>query len=929
MNQLLKKLRLILQLICVPRHQILLRLSQQRTNMMINRSGLGFGGVVNSSLRSLLLCSMLIAGASQPAYSQQNPDNSEIVVLFHNANLSSFKQEIGLGLREYIDSIQADFPYLNVSYEFLGLDNFPSQTRPSVLIEHLKHNQQVKPAAVIMPVMGPTVEFLTAYGDEIYGELPRVYVLPDPAQAELFASQNLGNVRVIPTTSAISAENTLLLIPRLFPEIEHIYVVSGAGSLDARLAADSQTALDGIEIEPDVTFISGLPLIELNSALENLPENSAIIMLMYSTDTNGSILRENQVLQSIQENINLPIFSPVSSLQLQGVIGGSVANNRLVGNLAGNLAVSLLSDVDSPDPLTSATTNYMFDQSQLRRWRINERLLPSGSIVESAELSFVDLYGQVLLIFLAVVGALLVLVAFLKRQSSALGAQKNLFESVIDSIPDAIFITDAEARIHATNKGAEQLFAVEPGELQGRHVRGLLDFSVVIEDKNRGNVESLQSSVEPQVLKYKKKNGEIFSGETIATQITSSGGEMLGHFALIRDISKRLSLEEEQRQGQKMEALGNLVGGISHDFNNILGVISGYAELSLVSEEPKLIETNQNQILKATDRAKSLIGQITTFSRDSNIGQKPTDLGATLDDTMKLIKVSVPSTIELIVRKGKGVQAVMGSAIQLQQIILNLTTNANHAMKSSGGSITISLERNEVATETNLSHGVLQPGCYSVLTIADNGPGMSQELASRVFDPYFTTKARGEGSGMGMAIVYKLLKAHDAILDMKTAPGEGLSLAMYFREAPELSSVMDADNEDIVVRGNGEHILLVDDEEDLLDATQQLLSRSGYQVSAFTDPDEALKTFSREPDEFDLLVSDQSMPKLTGVQLLRAARELNPNLQAIICTGYSELLNLKDVAHLDLSAILSKPYTLGEILRAIAEALTTETREKH
>lgn len=871
------------------------------------------------------LCLVLLVGVSHTAYSQVNSEDSEIVVLFHSSNLSLFKQEFGVGLSEYIDNIQADFPYLNVSYEFLGLDNFSSQSRPDVLIEHLKHNQQVSPAAVIVSVMGPTAEFLFAYGDEIYGDLPIVYALPDLVQENLLVAQNSQNTKIIPTTSRISSENTLLVIPRLLPETEHIYAVSGVAAIDLQLLTGMEAALDTIEIAPDITLLKGLPVDELTSVLENLPENSVIVMLLYGMDNNGATHREINVLNAIQEVANVPIFSPLSALQLKGPVGGSIANNRLVGNLSGELAVSLLAGQDSSLSVRSSATDYKFDQSELRRWGIDEELLPAGSIVESANLTFIDLYGGVLFIFLVVVGALLLLVAFLKRQSNALGEQKTLFESVIDSIPDGIFITDSAARVLVTNKGAEQLFAVNRGELQGRPVRELLSFSVVGEDKSRGNVEALQSSIEPQILRYTKKNGEMFTGETIATQITNSKGEMLGHFALIRDISKRLSLEEEQRQGQKMEALGNLVGGISHDFNNILGVISGYAELSLVNNEPNAVEKNQNQILKATERAKSLIGQIMTFSRDTNIGQKPMDLADVIDDTMKLIEVSIPSNIELLLQKDEGIHTVMGSAIQLQQIILNLTTNANHAMKSSGGSITIALAREEVAAETSLSHGVLQPGYYSVLSVADTGPGMSQELASRVFDPYFTTKALGEGTGMGMAIVYKLLKAHDAILDMETAPGEGLRIAMYFKEAPELSLVLNSGDEDVVIKGKGERVLLVDDEADLLDATQQLLTRTGYQVTAFTDPGEALEVFKRAPQEFDVLVSDQSMPRLTGVQLLRAARELNPQLLAIICTGYSELLNLQDVANLDLSAIVKKPYTLGEISSAISDALSADS----
>ena len=291
-----------------------------------------------------------------------------------------------------------------------------------------------------------------------------------------------------------------------------------------------------------------------------------------------------------------------------------------------------------------------------------------------------------------------------------------------------------------------------------------------------------------------------------------------------------------------------------------------------MSKDFKSVAVNQNQILIATDRAKSLVGQIMTFSRDTNIGQKPTDLTVLLEETMKLVRVSIPSNIETVLKKGEGVQVVMGSAIQIQQIIMNLTTNAYQAMNSKGGSITIALELKRVSREKNLSHGVLNPGYYSALSVSDTGPGMSSEIASRVFEPYFTTKALGEGSGMGMAIVYKLAKAHGAMLDLKTIPGEGTSITLYFNELLGSNAEADVPDTEEAVPGSGERILLVDDEKGLLDAVQQLLIRIGYKVTAFSDPTAALEAFERSPEEFDVLVSDHSMPKITGIELLRKMR---------------------------------------------------------
>lgn len=880
-------------------------------------------GAFQSIWQSLCLALALASGISHTASAQETPEAEKVVVLFHTADFSAFKQDFGAGLTDYLTNTQGDAPPIRITYEFLGLNYLPLGALPDTTIDLLKQHQQVDPAAAVISVLSPTSEFLLDYSDELYTDIPIVHMAPNLNLSNRLQAQGRQNTVIIPSNSQPTVDNTLALIPELLPDTQHLYVISGVSEVSLEFVESFETSLARFTTSMDITYLSGLPVAELGNELSNLPENSAIILLSHTLDRNGVALSTINVLHDIVNLANAPIFSPIPGLNTEGVVGGSFPDPALNGRTAGELVLALLSGRETSDVLSSQGVRYKFDQVQLRRWGIDEGLLPPGSIIENQQATFLELYGQQLAILLLVAGVLLFFVAFFRRQSKLAGIQKNLFESVINSIPDAIFITNADARIIATNRGVEQLFALDHNELLGRDSRELIDFSVIRDDGSTIEPSALGNRTEPHVFNLRKKTGENFPGETIATQITSANGESLGYVALIRDISKRLSLEEEQRQGQKMEALGNLVGGIAHDFNNILGVISGYAELSLTGKEIELLQRNQNQILKATDRAKSLVSQIMTFSRDTNVMQKPTDLAALLDETLKLIKVSIPSSIEITLHKAENVPLIMGSAIQLQQIILNLTTNAYQAMKSSGGSISITLNRRSAGTEVNLSHGVLDPGDYVVLSVSDTGPGMSKSVVSRIFEPYFTTKGQGEGSGMGMAIVYNLAKAHGAMLNLNTAVGAGTRISLYFKQAGNVSAELDVENSGVVARGKGERILLVDDEEDLLDATKQLLSSIGYEVTAFSKPSEALEAFKRAPNDFDLLMSDQSMPKITGVQLIREIRNSNPDLPAIICTGYSDVINQQDVSHLALNGVVSKPYKLAEISEIISKALAT------
>lgn len=875
-------------------------------------------GVFQSALLMLFLTFAI--NYSHPAFSQEEATNEKIVVLFHTADFSAFKQDFGSGLTEYLSNTQDDISSLRISYEFLGLNYLPLGAIPDATINLLKQRQRVDPATAVISVLSPTSEFLLDNSDQLYTDIPIVHMAPNPDLSNRLQAQGRQNIAIIPSDSQRTVDNTLALIPQLLPDTQHLYVLSGIGDISLEFVENFEASLSTFTTSMDIISISGLPVAELGNELSNLPDNSAIILLSYTLDRNGTALNTTNVLRNIVNLANAPIFSPIPPLNTEGVVGGSFPDPAASGRIAGELVLALRSGRESSDILSTQAVNYKFDQAQLRRWGIDEGLLPPGSIIENQRATFSELYGRQLVILFLVTGVLLFFVFFLRRQAVVVGTQKTLLESVINSITDAIFIADIDGKVIAINKGAEELAGYSENELLGKTTSELRNKYIVDRSGANGS-DDFPRLKEPTVLKFKKKTGEVISAETLTTQITNHQGEALGHISLIRDISKRLSLEEEQRQGQKMEALGNLVGGIAHDFNNILGVISGYAELSLMTKEPNSFEANQSQILKATERAKSLISQIMTFSRDTNIAQSSTDLSVLLDETMKLIKVSIPSNINLELKKGESVHPVMGSAVQLQQIILNLTTNAYQAMKSSGGSISISLDRIQVDNEINLSHGVLAPGHYSVLAVSDSGPGMSKAIASRVFEPYFTTKAQGEGSGMGMAIVYSLVKAHDAMLDLETVVGEGTRISLYFKEAADVDESPYTVNQPKIAQGNGERILLVDDETDLLDATQKLLSGIAYQVRAFSNPSEALEAFIEAPEEFDLLVSDQSMPEMTGIQLISEIRKLNPDVPAIICTGYSDVIDQKDVSHLALDGILKKPYKLAELAEILRGVL--------
>ncbi len=389
--------------------------------------------------------------------------------------------------------------------------------------------------------------------------------------------------------------------------------------------------------------------------------------------------------------------------------------------------------------------------------------------------------------------------------------------------------------------------------------------------------------------------------------------------------TEKVELEEQLRQAQKMEAIGTLAGGIAHDFNNILGVIFGCVELAIEErQDPSQLESHLDETLKAAERARNLVKQILTFGRQSDPRPKPIHLEAIIGEAMNLFRASLPATIEIrqdISNSG----LLLGDPIQVQQIIMNLCTNAGHAMRETGGRLTVVLEDVEL-DEEKLGHlPELAPGPYLRLTVKDTGDGMDRATLKRIFDPYFTTKGPKEGTGLGLAVVHGIVQALHGAITVEAAPGQGATFEVYLPRMadppasglnPPLPAKVPEER-----RGLQERILFVDDEELLARVGSRLLQSMGYEVTATTSSVEALNLFCRNPDGFDLVVTDQTMPLMTGDQLAREMLGLRRDLPVILCTGFSDLINEEGAKKLGIREFLLKPIRSPDLAKIVRRVL--------
>jgi PAS domain S-box-containing protein len=395
-----------------------------------------------------------------------------------------------------------------------------------------------------------------------------------------------------------------------------------------------------------------------------------------------------------------------------------------------------------------------------------------------------------------------------------------------------------------------------------------------------------------------------------------------------RDITERKlaqaehqRLEQRLRQAAKMEAVGRLAGGIAHDFNNVLAGIFAYGEM-LVEETPggSPLKRYARNVLIAATRGRALVEQILGYSRSQRGKRAPVDLGHVVAETLELVRGSLPANIRLEASVPESPLVVMGDATQLHQVVTNLCSNAIQAMSGGGGILRVALETTDVSGERALSHGTIAPGRYVRLTVEDSGSGMDEATLSRIFEPFFTTKEIGQGTGLGLALVYAIVTDAGGAFDVKSAPGRGTTFTIY----GPLAEVALAAADDTVAappRGNGERVLLVDDEAPLLAATAEVLSRLGYQPVSFSDSHAALSAFEAAPGRFDVVVTDEVMPGLTGTGLASVLRRHRPDLPIVLVSGYSGPLLTQQAFAAGVSELLTKPLQSREIATTLARVL--------
>ncbi len=507
---------------------------------------------------------------------------------------------------------------------------------------------------------------------------------------------------------------------------------------------------------------------------------------------------------------------------------------------------------------------------------------------------------------------------------SALKTSKENYRLLVENAPYSIHQLTLEGNVLSVNKAGLDMMGLEKNtEIIGQ------SFSRQVSSKDQVRfTEGIRAAVagKTKTFEYLTSNGRI--AQTILVPIKDHDDKSVSRILGISvDVTsqrlaedERAKLELQARRLQKLEAIGTLAGGIAHDFNNILGAILGYAELAamdLPEESPSAKELEQ--VLYAAERGKELVKQILTFSRTAEQEFKPLRIQLVVREALKLLRATIPTTVEIEFDLDTDAGIILADQTQIHQVVMNLCTNAYQALEENSGKIRISLEKVDIRDEEITDPDAIYEEQYTKLSVEDTGCGMDAIMIERIFDPFFTTKSVGQGTGMGLAVVHGIVKSHKGFLHVDSEPDKGAVFRVYFPRIDE--QVTDVALREKRIPQGTEHIMFVDDEEQLVKIGNLMLGKMGYTVDSFADSQTALEAFIASPDKYDLVITDQTMPQITGMELASRMMAIRSDLPVILVSGFSNSVTPERVKEIGIREYLMKPVSALDFGKSIRRAL--------
>lgn len=859
-------------------------------------------------LTAFLLFALSIIVNGSPSYATSIKKN----VLFLNSYHNGYHWSDGLleGVRSVLKNSEHK---IDLQIEYMDAKKFNYSDISPDLLSLYKKKFKDEIFDVIVISDNDALNFINKNGNQLFPGVPVIFCGVNDLTLSDITSKNITGV-----VEVFDFIATIEVAKKLHPKRKRLVVLvddSTAGTaIRKQVEKIDNNSNTGIEIE----YWIQLSLAEAQRRVENLPDDTMLFIApYYQTTSTGDFYTSEEVSEAIYQHSSVPIYTAWEFMVGYGAVGGRVLSGVEQGKTAGNMAIQILNGVPVENiPIVNKPGGiYLFDYVVMEKLKINQELLPPNrkiinkpaAIYAISKELFWTIMVSLLLLLMALISTV---IAMLERRKVELKIKDQLTfqETLMDTIPQLISWKDTEGKYLGVNRAFTDFFGLNNTE----NVEGLTTNEIIKDiDYSRWSTSIDQAVINNQ-KSFRKLRRQVLDHnnneawiEVNKVALKGQGDRLLGVLSTAENITKEQNLERQLLQSQKLEAIGTLAGGISHDFNNILTSIINSTELAIGDIKPGTqTEADLERVLKAARRGGQVVQQILSFSRPSTEGFHPTDLTEIIREVSHLMEASTPANVKVFSHIEKDQSFfVHADPTQMHQAVLNLTTNAYHALRQNGGHLHLELTR--IQKEADGSRDFIK------LSVKDNGPGIPKDIINKIFDPFFSTKSKAEGTGLGLAVVHGIIQSHSGTIKVQSEEELGtiFDILLPAVKGNERASILNQyDN-----LGPGGRILFVEDDIDQLQTTPRLLEDMGFSVTTVQDPFEALKLASSETQRFDIVISDYDMPQMSGAEL---ARNL-PDMPVMLVSGREDArIAAQDCPNI--FKVLIKPYHKKDLIQSLS-----------
>ncbi len=869
------------------------------------------------------LAGLILCGAAGTLQAQAEPFRILIIHSYHPS--FSWTDRVMQGMQAEFDQSGL---VVDISVEYLDAKRHPPEEVVAAFDELLAAKYEAYSIDVILVSDNDALDFILRYGDRLFPGMPVVFGGINNFDDDLLA----GHPLITGVAEDFDLEANLQMIQRLQPNLRTVAVVSDATSAGQLNLRRMQAVMPAFQDRLHFVELTNLAADELVAALQALPPDSAVFYMSFLRDRAGQVFSIEQSSRLVAENAPAPVYTAWDFMLGYGIVGGVVVNGEKQGRAAAEMAIKILQGepVEQLPVQRQSPNTPMFDYVPLTRWGINPASLPAGSLIINQPVSVYQRYYRLVwggigfILFQSLIIAVLVTTRLdRQRAEAALRESEERYRQLVEFSPFAIMV-QSQGRVIFVNPATLTLMGAQsPEQLLGQPVLNFIHpderaaKQALLEQMQVGGVKPVtgpQGLLEERLLRL---DGSVVTVEAAALPLVYQGQPALQ--VILQDTSARKQAEAEKEklqgqllQAQKMEAVGQLAGGIAHDFNNILTAVIGHAGLALAalpSEHPAREDIQGVQ--KSAERAARLVRQLLTFARRQIGRPQLVNIDALVADIGPMLRRLIGENIELVILPGAGSNQVRVDPHQFEQVLVNLVVNARDAMPA-GGELTLA------------TASILSGTCSQVkLTVSDTGVGIEPGIRERIFEPFFTTKEVGQGSGLGLATCFGIIKAHDGSIEVDSQPGRGSRFTIYLPVATGAKSEPAAVDENGSSPGGGtETILLVEDEPAVRILARRILAEQGYTVLEAGNGAECLRLAeTRGQTKVDLLVTDMVMPLLGGWELAKKLETRWPGLKVLFISGYTDHKGFQPDRLGPGQGYLPKPFTAADLIGRVRRLL--------